>query len=132
MSNPAASFEPYRRRLLGLAYRMLGSMADAEGMEIGRSLELRRCDWKIVGVFDAAGSGFESEIWGDVDVIGPAFNRGGYHSVTLRMHAPSTMRPQCRAGAHPAHAARRRGEAPPIAFWFPLGQILGYEFDYTR
>ena len=30
MSNPAESFEPYRRRLLGLAYRMLGSMADAE------------------------------------------------------------------------------------------------------
>ena len=30
MSNPATTFEPYRRRLLGLAYRMLGSMADAE------------------------------------------------------------------------------------------------------
>src|SRR5262245_40888811 len=30
MANPAESFEPYRRRLLGLAYRMLGSMADAE------------------------------------------------------------------------------------------------------
>jgi len=30
MSNPAISFEPHRRRLLGLAYRMLGSMADAE------------------------------------------------------------------------------------------------------
>ena len=30
MADPAASFEPYRRRLLGLAYRMLGSMADAE------------------------------------------------------------------------------------------------------
>jgi RNA polymerase sigma-70 factor (ECF subfamily) len=28
MSNPAASFEPYRRRLLGLAYRMLASMAE--------------------------------------------------------------------------------------------------------
>ena len=30
MSNPAENFEPHRRRLLGLAYRMLGSMADAE------------------------------------------------------------------------------------------------------
>jgi len=30
LSDPAESFEPYRRRLLGLAYRMLGSMADAE------------------------------------------------------------------------------------------------------
>ncbi len=30
MSNPAASFETYRGRLLGLAYRMLGSIADAE------------------------------------------------------------------------------------------------------
>jgi RNA polymerase sigma-70 factor (ECF subfamily) len=29
-ADPAASFEPHRRRLLGLAYRMLGSMAEAE------------------------------------------------------------------------------------------------------
>src|SRR5262245_35987423 len=30
MSSPDESFEPHRRRLVGLAYRMLGSMADAE------------------------------------------------------------------------------------------------------
>lgn len=29
-SDPSASFEPHRRRLLGLAYRMLGSMGEAE------------------------------------------------------------------------------------------------------
>ena len=29
-ADPSASFEPHRRRLLGLAYRMLGSMAEAE------------------------------------------------------------------------------------------------------
>lgn len=30
MTDPALSFEPHRRRLRGLAYRMLGSMAEAE------------------------------------------------------------------------------------------------------
>jgi RNA polymerase sigma-70 factor (ECF subfamily) len=29
-TDPATSFEPHRRRLIGLAYRMLGSMAEAE------------------------------------------------------------------------------------------------------
>jgi putative ABC transport system permease protein len=62
-----------------------------DGMEIGRSFKLQRRDWKIVGVFDAAGSGFESEIWGDVDVMGPAFNREGYQSVTLRMRDASQI-----------------------------------------
>ena len=55
-----------------------------DGMEIGGSFKLQRRDWKIVGIFDAAGSGFESEIWGDVDVIGPAFKRESLQSVTLR------------------------------------------------
>jgi len=62
-----------------------------DGMAIGRSLTLQRRDWKIVGVFDAAGSAFESEIWGDADVIGPAFNREGYQSMTLRMRDPSQI-----------------------------------------
>src|SRR5262245_21365001 len=30
MTDPAVSFEPHRRRLRGLAYRMLGSIAEAE------------------------------------------------------------------------------------------------------
>jgi len=30
MTDPALSFEPHRRHLRGLAYRMLGSLAEAE------------------------------------------------------------------------------------------------------
>jgi len=44
MSNPAGSFEPYRRRLLGLAYRMLGSMADAEDAVQETYLRWHRAD----------------------------------------------------------------------------------------
>src|SRR2546426_2947527 len=54
-----------------------------EGMGLGRALQLQRRSWTIVGVFEANGSGFESEIWGDVDVMTPAFNRIGYQSITL-------------------------------------------------
>ncbi len=44
MSNPATSFEPYRRRLLGLSYRMLGSMADAEDAVQETYLRWHRAD----------------------------------------------------------------------------------------
>tara|TARA_B100001123_G_scaffold444928_1_gene595095 strand:- start:1973 stop:3133 length:1161 start_codon:yes stop_codon:yes gene_type:complete len=57
----------------------------------GRSIDLQRRQWSIVGVFEANGNGFESEIWGDVDVMGPAFNRDGYQSLTMRMRNPLTI-----------------------------------------
>jgi putative ABC transport system permease protein len=63
-----------------------------ERANVGDTLRLQRRDWTIVGVFDAEGSGFESEIWGDVEVMAPAFNRGGgFQSLTLRLKDPTTL-----------------------------------------
>jgi RNA polymerase sigma-70 factor (ECF subfamily) len=49
-TDPSASFEPHRRRLLGLAYRMLGSMAEAE--DAVQEAYLRWHDTDRAGVAD--------------------------------------------------------------------------------
>ena len=49
-TDPSASFEPHRRRLLGLAYRMLGSMAEAE--DAVQEAYLRWHDANRAGVAD--------------------------------------------------------------------------------
>ncbi|MGE0814940.1 MAG: ABC transporter permease [Vicinamibacterales bacterium] len=62
------------------------------GVAVGQRLRMQRRDWTITGVFEANGGGFESEIWGDLDVLGPAFQRrGGYQSVTLRLRSPDQV-----------------------------------------
>ncbi len=61
-----------------------------EGAQIGSTIKLQRRSWQVVGIFSSEGSGFESEVWGDVDAMGPAFNRSnGYQSLTLRLKDPS-------------------------------------------
>ena len=63
-----------------------------DGLEIGDTITLQRRPWTVVGVFSADGSGFESEIWGDADLMRQAFNRtGGWQSVTLRLKDPSSL-----------------------------------------
>ncbi len=57
-----------------------------EGLDVGGSITLQRKSWQVVGIFTSEGSGFESEIWGDIDALQPVFNRtGGYQSLTLRL-----------------------------------------------
>ena len=49
-----------------------------ENMELGGQFELRKNRaTKVVGVFEAGGSSYESEIWGDKDYIAQAFGREG-------------------------------------------------------
>jgi putative ABC transport system permease protein len=56
---------------------------------IGDTLEFGKGSWKVVGVFDAGGSAYESEIWGDVNQMASDFDRqGGFSSAYLRATDP--------------------------------------------
>jgi ABC-type antimicrobial peptide transport system permease subunit len=58
------------------------------GCALGETVRFGSREWKVVGIFEAGGSGFESEIWGDGEILAPAFNRRGYSSLTLRLADP--------------------------------------------
>jgi len=49
-----------------------------KGLALGGKVELRKNRAvEVVGIFEAGGSSFESEVWGDVDYIRQAFGRDG-------------------------------------------------------
>ncbi|HEY7309502.1 MAG TPA: ABC transporter permease [Gemmataceae bacterium] len=57
--------------------------------QVGDSLEMGRKQWKIVGVFEAGGAAFESEVWCDLNELASQFRREGvYSSVVLRAPSP--------------------------------------------
>lgn len=66
--------------------------AERFGLEVGGTLPIQKHDWKIVGVFSSEGSGFESEIWGDLNVMAEPLRRtGGYQVIALRLADPSAL-----------------------------------------
>lgn len=46
------------------------------GAQIGSKVKFAGDNWAIVGIFEANGSGFDSELWGDSNQLLNAFNRG--------------------------------------------------------
>ncbi|HEY6555592.1 MAG TPA: ABC transporter permease [Vicinamibacteria bacterium] len=66
--------------------------ADRFGLELGSFVKIQKRDWKIVGIFTSEGSGFESEIWGDLNVMaGPMRREGGYQVVVVRLADPASL-----------------------------------------
>lgn len=54
-------------------------------LNVGDEIELGRKTWRIAGVFEAAGTAFESEVWADLGELASIFRREGvYNSVVLR------------------------------------------------
>ena len=56
-----------------------------DGTSIGEMLRFAGREWTVVGTFDGGKSGFDSEIWGDVDQMLQAFRRSAYSSVLVRL-----------------------------------------------
>lgn len=53
-------------------------------LDIGDTFRFGTQSWTVVGVFDAAGTSFDSEIWADVETLGLAQKRPEYSSVLAR------------------------------------------------
>ncbi|MBS0387571.1 MAG: ABC transporter permease [Proteobacteria bacterium] len=74
-------FSPGLRELI-VGKRALEQFA---GVGIGSTLKLNGQDWRIVGEFEA-GDANDSDLWGDFEVVGPAYRRGSSAtSVTVRL-----------------------------------------------
>ena len=55
------------------------------GAGIGETLRFGQREWTVVGVFDSGGTGYDSEVWGDVEQLMQAFRRTVYSSVIAKL-----------------------------------------------
>ena len=60
-----------------------------KGLSLGSDVKFGSTTWKVAGIFTAEDASFESEVWGDVDLMMPAFQREGYQSMTVKLADPS-------------------------------------------
>lgn len=76
----------------GLAEIVVGKNAHKsyQGLNLGNSLLMGGQNWQVVGVFDAGGSAFDSEVWCDAHLLNGAFKRPpeNFQSVTVHLTSP--------------------------------------------
>jgi putative ABC transport system permease protein len=79
----------------GLAEVVVGKNAlkSYAGLTLGSTIGLGTVQWKVVGVFDAGGTSFDSEVWADAKLLGPAYGRGEnfFQSVTVHLASPTSL-----------------------------------------
>jgi putative ABC transport system permease protein len=61
-----------------------GAQQQFNGLDIGKQLKLGNQVWTVVGIF-ATGDSHDSELWADADVLGPAYQRQAFQSVTVKL-----------------------------------------------
>jgi putative ABC transport system permease protein len=79
----------------GLTEIVVGKNAKAtySGLTLGSTIALGSAHWEVVGIFDAGGSAFDSEIWGDPHLTNGAYNRPDTlsQSVTVHLVSPAAL-----------------------------------------
>jgi putative ABC transport system permease protein len=79
----------------GLAELVIGKNVAStyEGLEYGKPIAFGGQNWTVVGIFDAGGSAFDSEVWADSRVLNQTYKRPEnlYQSVTVRMDSPAAF-----------------------------------------
>lgn len=73
----------------GLTEVVVGKNASASysGLKVGNTVKFGGTEWKVVGIFDAGGSAFDSEVWCDPRVLDDAYKRpsNAFQSATVHL-----------------------------------------------
>jgi putative ABC transport system permease protein len=75
----------------GLSEIVVGKNAKAtySGLTLGSTIGLGSVRWQVVGIFDAGGSAFDSEVWGDAHLLNGAYKRPDTFSQSVTVHLTS-------------------------------------------
>ena len=73
-----------------------GAQERFRGLQIGKQLKLANQAWTVVGVFES-GDSHESELWADSEVLGPAYQRTAFQSMTVKLDGKDGFK-QLKAG----------------------------------
>ncbi|MDC7786288.1 ABC transporter permease [Rhodoplanes sp. TEM] len=67
-------------------------LREFQGFELGQTVKFGTGRWTVVGVFEADGSVFESEIWADLPVVQSLFNRPNtFQILRARLTGPEAL-----------------------------------------
>jgi ABC-type lipoprotein release transport system permease subunit len=99
VEEPAFDLRPQLRIVEGRMFRWgareiiagAGITKRFAGAQLGEKIKFGGDLWAVVGIFDADGSGFDSELWGDIHQISDAFKRSSFSTVTFRLKEPDKL-----------------------------------------
>ncbi len=62
-----------------------------EGAAVGSMLRFGGREWRVVGLFEAKGSAYDSEVWADADQLLQSFRRNAWSAVVARLADPAAL-----------------------------------------